>query len=422
MPTNRITQNPKPFNLSRRDFLLGLCGACGLAVATTWGYRQLVMEETEISPEAEHQIPFYGLHQAGILTPAPAQALIVAFNVVNKTKPELMKTFQRLTERIQFLMAGGTPTPLDPKFPPADSGVMGAKVYPDSLTITVAVGSSLFDERFGLSNLKPKHLTEMPGFPNDQLDPHLCHGDLLLQFCANNAETNIHALRDIVKNLSDAIVLHWQRAGFQQPNKLTGKNRTSVRNMLGFKDGTANLDANKEKLMDRLLWVQPNSEEPAWATGGSYMVTRVIRNLVESWDRTPLQEQEQIMGRKKDTGAPLGMGKESDDPHYDRDPKGQRIPLDAHIRRANPRQSELGLIFRRGFNYSQGFNQAGQMDMGLLFVCFQRDLEKGFITVQNRLNGEPLEEYIKPIGGGYFFALPGVQKPGEYLGQSLFLS
>jgi deferrochelatase/peroxidase EfeB len=419
MPTTRINRYPLPFRPNRRDFLLGVGGACGLALAGTVGYRQFVAEEVEISPEAERRVPFLGLHQAGILTPAPATALMVAFNVVGKTKPELTQTLQRLTERIEFLMAGGTPKPLDPKFPSADSGIMGAKVYPDNLTITVGVGASLFDDRFGLSQLKPKHLVEMPSFPNDQLDPNLCHGDLLLQFCANNAETNIHALRDIIKNLSSLMVLRWQMAGFQQPNKLTAEKKTSVRNLLGFKDGTNNLNPNDDKLMDRVVWVQPKMGEPGWATGGSYLVTRVVRNLVEFWDRTPLQEQQQIMGRKKDTGAPLGMHQESEDPHYDRDPKGKQIPLDAHIRLANPRTSELGLIFRRGFNYSRGFSQSGQLDMGLLFVCFQSNLEKGFATVQSRLNGEPLEEYIKPIGGGYFFALPGVQKSGGYLGQSL---
>ena len=50
---------------------------------------------------------------------------------------------------------------------------------------------------------------------------------------------------------------------------------------------------------------------------------------------------------------------------------------------------------------------------------YQHDLEKGFLTVQKRLNGEALEEYIKPIGGGYFFALPGPRTPDAYLGQGL---
>ena len=57
--------------------------------------------------------------------------------------------------------------------------------------------------------------------------------------------------------------------------------------------------------------------------------------------------------------------------------------------------------------------------MGLLFVCFQSDLASGFLTFQTRLNAEPLEEYIKPVGGGYFFVLPGVQSEGAFLGEGL---
>ncbi|WP_447065936.1 hypothetical protein [Bacillus velezensis] len=39
--------------------------------------------------------------------------------------------------------------------------------------------------------------------------------------------------------------------------------------------------------------------------------------------------------------------------------------------------------------------------------------------MQRRLNGEALEEYIRPFGGGYFFVLPGVPDASHYLGQSL---
>jgi deferrochelatase/peroxidase EfeB len=58
--------------------------------------------------------------------------------------------------------------------------------------------------------------------------------------------------------------------------------------------------------------------------------------------------------------------------------------------------------------------------MGLLFVCFQSNLSAGFLTVQNRLSGERLEEYIKPVGGGYFFVLPGVPDANRFLGEGLF--
>jgi deferrochelatase/peroxidase EfeB len=168
--------------------------------------------------------------------------------------------------------------------------------------------------------------------------------------------------------------------------------------------------------------VQPGSHEPAWTAGGSYQVVRIIRNLVERWDRTPLAEQQSIIGRDKMSGAPLGMVNEHDVPAYAADPKDHSVPLDAHIRLANPRtkESEANLILRRGYNFSRGISSAGQLDMGLLFVCFQSDLSAGFLTVQARLSGERLEEYIKPVGGGYFFVLPGVADESRFLGQGMF--
>lgn len=128
------------------------------------------------------------------------------------------------------------------------------------------------------------------------------------------------------------------------------------------------------------------------------------------------------MGRLKPSGAPLDGGKtEHDVPDYTKDPEGKATPMDAHIRLANPRTkaSDANLMLRRPFNYSNGVTKSGQLEMGLLFICYQADLEKGFVAVQTRLDGEPLEEYIKPIGGGFFFTLPGVQGADDWLGRSL---
>ena len=163
--------------------------------------------------------------------------------------------------------------------------------------------------------------------------------------------------------------------------------------------------------MNEIVWVEPNADEPGWMSGGTYQVIRVIRMFVERWDRDALIDQEQIIGREKASGAALTYANEHDIPDYATDPKGERVPLTAHIRLANPRTpgTQANRILRRGYNYSRGVTNAGQLDMGLLFVCFQADLASGFLAVQARLNGEQLEEYIKPIGGGYFFVLPGVQ-------------
>ncbi len=378
------------------------------------------------APQSSHtqdRVPFRGRHQAGIVTPRPSAGMVASFFVLAENRADLERLFRTLTERIAFLTQGGPQADPDPKLPPAGSGILGPVVQPDGLTVTVSVGTSLFDERYGLAKKKPLRLHQMQRHPNDALDAALCHGDLSIQFCANTPDTNIHALRDIIKNTPDLLVLHWKQEGTVPPiPAVPGQPAESARNFLGFRDGSANPDSADDKLMDRLVWVQPGSGEPDWAVHGSYQAVRIIRNFVERWDRTPLQEQEAIMGRLKGSGAPLDGGRtEHDVPDYTKDPKGKATPLDAHIRLANPRTkaSEANLMLRRPFNYSNGVTKSGQLEMGLLFICYQADLEKGFVTVQKRLDGEPLEEYIKPIGGGFFFSLPGVRDERDWLGRTL---
>ncbi|MBO1081207.1 iron uptake transporter deferrochelatase/peroxidase subunit [Roseomonas haemaphysalidis] len=415
-----------PAAAGRRGLLLGLAGGGAALTAGTARAAGAALMQSPPGRDAaasSQAIPFHGPHQAGILNPPPAAGMVAAFDVLAGSREELAQLFQLLTTRIRFLMQGGTPPAEDPRFPPADSGILGPVILPDGLTVTVAVGASLFDERFGLAAARPRHLVAMPRFPNDAPDRDWCHGDLLLQICAHTPAATLHALRDILKNTPALLRLRWKQDGFL-PEARGGTAPETPRNLLGFKDGTANLDPGDAPLMRDLVWVGPGREEPAWATGGSYQVVRIIRNFVERWDRTPLREQEAIFGRAKDSGAPLGGRDEHDPIHYADDPDGARIALESHIRLANPRTADTdgSRILRRPFNYSRGVTRAGQLDMGLLFICFQADLAAGFAAVQGRLNGERLEEYVKPTGGGYFFALPGVPDAGGHLGQTLLQS
>ncbi|WBM69286.1 iron uptake transporter deferrochelatase/peroxidase subunit [Buttiauxella sp. WJP83] len=412
---------------ARRRLLKGL-GALGGALAVVAGCPVAHAAKQETSPgtlppdaRMEKQ-PFYGVHQAGVLTPQQAAMMLVAFDVLASDKADLERLFKLLTARFDFLTTGGpAPDTPNPRMPPMDSGILGAEIYPDNLTITLSAGTSLFDERFGLKGQKPTKLQKMERFSNDSLDASLCHGDLLIQICANTADTVIHALRDIIKHTPDLLSVRWKREGFISNHAARSRGKETPINLLGFKDGTANPDSSNQPLMDEVVWVTGNQQEPAWAVGGSYKAVRIIQFHVESWDRTPLKEQQTIFGRDKHSGAPLGMKNEHDEPDYVADPDGNVIALDAHIRLANPRTKETqsNLMMRRGYSYSLGVSKSGQLDMGLLFVCFQHDLEKGFLEVQQRLNGEALEEYVKPIGGGYFFVLPGVKDNQHYLGQGL---
>jgi deferrochelatase/peroxidase EfeB len=415
--------------LSRRSVLgaMGLAAACPFAgmagpAGAAEAHRHVTDAPGFSMASPEDVVPCLGRHQAGIVTPRPANGMIASFAVIAATPDELEDLLVRLTARIAFLTAGGPVPDLDPRLPAADSGILGPVVMPDALTVTVSLGASLFEDRPWLAALKPRRLTRMKRFSNDALDAGLCHGDLTLQICANTQDTTIHALRDILKTLPGRLILRWKQEG-NVPVVLPGPGGTtpSARNFLGFRDGSANPDASDTALMERLVWVGPGRDEPDWAQGGSYQAVRIVRNFVERWDRTPLGEQERIMGRVRATGAPLDnrSASEFDAPDYAADPEGALTALDSHIRLANPRNPGSTRILRRPFNYSNGVTKSGQLDQGLLFICYQSDLERGFVATQRRLDGEPLEEYIKPVGGGYFFTLPGIADASDHLGSAL---
>jgi deferrochelatase/peroxidase EfeB len=375
----------------------------------------------DAGPATSRLIPFHGTHQAGITSPVAAFSLMAACKVVGDGRAVLERTLHALTDEARVLMASAEPAPRDPAFPPTETGVLGPSPRAQRLSVVVSVGASLFDDRFGLASRRPRELVKMPFLANDRLDPARSHGDLLLGLSADQPDVLLHALRQLLRRTRSSLVLHWMLDGYSRPDARPVPGRTDHRNLLGFKDGTANLDTTDDELMNRFVWVGPDAGEPDWAVGGSYQAVRVIRMFVEFWDRTPLAEQETIIGRHKASGAPLGRGHETDLPGYAADPRDLNIPLDAHIRLANPRVRGTAdsLILRRGFNFSRGFDAAGQLDQGLAFVSYQASLARGFLAVQERLKGEPLEEYILPVGGGFFFALPGVEAPDRWLGDRL---
>ncbi len=403
--------------VSRRRFLAGALGA-GAAVGV--GGCAAVGGGAEAGGGPRF-VPFAGAAQTGITAlPVPAQGLMAAFSVQSRDRAALAEMLAGLTDEIRGLMAGIPPVVRDAAYPPLDSGILGAEPPPDDLSVVLSVGASLFDDRFGLADRRPTELVQMPFLANDRLDPDRSHGDLLLSFEAGHSDTIQFALRQLMRRSRGDLVLTWMVEGYGRGAGAASAAATP-RNLLGFKDGTANLDATDDALMDRHVWVAAGSGEPDWAVGGSYQAVRIIRMFVEFWDRTQLAEQEALIGRDKAVGAPLGMTDEFADPAYDTDPDGERIALVAHIRRANPRTPETAdsLILRRGFSYARGFDGAGRLDQGLAFVSYQKSLRSGFLAVQERISGEGLEEYVQAEGGGFFFVLPGVPDGGRFLGDTL---
>jgi deferrochelatase/peroxidase EfeB len=239
-----------------------------------------------------------------------------------------------------------------------------------------------------------------------------------------------HAVRELARLSYGAAQIRWGQAGFlpQAPAHET------PRNLMGFKDGTNNpsrgVSSDSPRSFDEVVWV--GDEGPDWMRGGSYLVARRIRISLEHWDRSEIDFQEQVIGRRKYSGAPIGKAKERDSLDLDRvDADGNPIIADnAHVRLGAAPTNGGAQIFRRPYSYNDGvrftaerwppWRQGMMYDAGLFFICYQRDPREGFVKIyQNMAKLDALNQFTTHTGGG-LFACPGGVREGEFVGQRLF--
>lgn len=362
-------------------------------------------------------VPFHGAHQAGIATAVQDRLHFAAFDVTTKDRAELAALLQEWT-RAAELMTAGHPVGEGafgglPEAPPDDTGeALGLK--PSRLTLTIGFGPSLFAKgRFGLEDRRPEALVELPKFPFDNLDASRSDGDLCVQACADDPQVAVHAIRNLARIGMGRTAIRWSQLGFGKTSSTTPEEQTP-RNMLGFKDGTRNIAGTDTAALKKHVWVS-GSDDSGWMAGGSYLVARRIRMHIETWDRTGLQEQEDIFGRDKGEGAPVGKSKERDEPFL------KAMLPSAHVRLAHPDTNGGATILRRGYSFTDGTDGLGRLDAGLFFLAYQRDVRTGFIPVQRSLAAhDALNEYIQHVGSAVFAVPPGVRDKDDWWGRALF--
>ena len=355
---------------------------------------------------------FFGEHQGGIATPQQTQTYFAALDPISKKPGDVVRMLRAWTDAAARLTRG--------QETPADSGE-AIGIGAAGLTVTFGLGAGLFDNRYGLAARRPGALVDLPAFNGDQLVPERSGGDISIQACADDPQVAFHAVRQLVRLAEGVARVRWTQTGFLPA---TAPDETP-RNLMGFKDGTRNAQD-----LAKSVWV--TDEGPAWMRGGSYVVVRKIRMALEHWDKTDVDFQEEVFGRHKRSGAPVGRERERDAPDFEgADQDGNpTIAENAHLRLAAPETNGGTQILRRGYSYNDGANftaerwppwrQGIEYDAGLLFIAYQRDPRTGFIRLfENMAKMDALNQFTTHVGSG-LFACPGGIGEGQFLAQGLF--
>ncbi|WP_035060676.1 iron uptake transporter deferrochelatase/peroxidase subunit [Andreprevotia chitinilytica] len=428
-------KNKNSPQLSRRRFLsatgtlaaaIGTLGLTGFAAAAELTKAQSAKAASGKLPVE----PFFGAHQSGILTaPQQTSSYFAAFDLDTTKRADVIELLKRWTDAANRMTRGETAVPLgnDPDVPPADSGdALG--LAPARLTITFGFGPGLFMrdgvDRYGLASRRPEALVDLPKFNGDQLVPEKSGGDLSIQACADDPQVAFHAVRQLASLAAGIATIKWAQTGFASGAPGGG----TPRNLMGFKDGTNN-PPHTPDVMDKVVWV---GDEGGWMKNGSYLVVRRIRISLEHWDKTDLDFQQQVVGRYKHNGAPLGKAHEFDPLDLAATDKDGNpvIPATAHSRVASAAHNDGAQILRRAYSYNDGANfyaerwppwrQGVMYDAGLFFMAYQRDPRTGFIKINKTLATEDIMNQYTTHVGSAVFACPAGAREGSFIGAALF--
>ena len=166
--------------LTRRRLLAaaGVAGVGAVAIGCSDG-------DSASTPTATNGfVPFEGVHQSGIVTGRQQHGLVAAFNVTAADRESLVEMFKSITATMRDVMVGSIGEQRDELLPSDDNLILSPMIEPDALTVTLSVGESLFDDRYGLRAQAQPSRADAP-FPNDEPHPQSSHGDLLIQICAD---------------------------------------------------------------------------------------------------------------------------------------------------------------------------------------------------------------------------------------------
>lgn len=362
--------------------------------------------------------PFYGKHQAGIQTPPQDHLVFMAFDLSTTSPTDLQLVLAKWSAAMAEMTRGnpvGKVEPTREQGVPVDTGE-AFDMGPQGLTLTLGFGPSLFDKRFGLEKFKPTDFANLPAMAGESLDPAYTGGDLCIQACAYDPQVAYHAVRNLARMARGQVTTRWTMMGFGRAS--AGANQKTPRNLMGFKDGTRNI--NTEADFNEFVWAGSETGQ-SWMTGGSYLVARKIHMLIETWDEDPIGDQHTVFGRTKQEGAPLTGKLEHDTPDFHAEVDGSPvIASNSHVALAAHENNGGTKILRRGYNFTDGLDSVGRLDAGLFFLSYQKNPDQ-FVKIQSKLgSNDRLNEYIRHVGSAVFAVPAGLAEAGHYYGKEFF--
>ena len=382
-----MTRTTGDRRVGRRAFLVGSAVAGVAATATA------VLEGSAPSRHAaaaggggrdarasSGAVACWGPVQAGIVTPALPQQ----FTVFTVYAAEARAAFD-----VRSVCAG-----LGDRIRQVTAGELTQVPEPGDLTVTVAVGLQHAVTLFG----EQARIAPLPVFANERIPPQHNGGDLVVQVCASDLSVAACASGWLSAWLSAA---RWRARWSQTGARGEQSDQGVTRNLLGFHDGIIAPKGSVE-LADSVWIDEPGSARPL--AGATVLVVRRLRLDLAGFAALAVPRQEQIVGRRKETGVPLSGG--TQDTPIDLEAKTADgrylVPADSHARLAHPAATGRPLMLRRGYSY---VNSAD--DAGLLFLSYQRDIGS-FVQTQYRLDeGDALMRFAQATASGAFLVLPG---------------
>src|SRR5262249_17943539 len=245
--------------VDRRRFLTGSLGALGVggigaaigagltegAAASPPPSTPAALAEQVNAQALAARVTFDGSYQSGILNSRPDVATFVALDSVAPNPSVLFEALQALSTEARLLTQGQAVGVAEIDDPPPDSGILGSLDSPDSLTVTIALGGSLFDGRYGLAPKRPNQLTAMPAFAHDRLDPPRGGGAGVGKSGGGGGAPAVPPSRELRGVTEGRWVVRGTTDG-SQPARRGPPTKKNRRNLFAFRDGTSNPDVNNK--------------------------------------------------------------------------------------------------------------------------------------------------------------------------------